>query len=155
MLPKLLITIFLLVPVMIFGQDNTAKINRIEKKIKSFEKNLLTLEKFSESLFAEAKSKGLLIEDDLLLKLLDFDSKLLDLGFKISITKGVYKSLNGPVSKNYLDPLVELQLGLLSTNNKPPTEFIKDMLLIIEDRINSLKKERDLIKKFVVSKITK
>lgn len=155
MLRKLLITIFLLVPVMVFGQDNTVKINGIEKKIRSFEEDLLTLEKFSENFLSEAKDKGLLIEDALLLKLLAFDVGILDLSFKISITKGVLKLLNDPVSKNSLDPLVELQLDLLSTGNKPPIEFVKDMLLIIEDSINSLKKEGDLIEKLAVSKAKK
>lgn len=143
MLQKLIIFVFLFVfvPIMAFDQDGTAKIKKIEKQIKSFEEDLLTFENFSKNFLSEAKDKGLLIEDALLLKLLAFDITLLDLSFKISITKGVLESLKGSIPSG----LIELQMDLLNTAKKPPMEFIKDMLSIIKDGINSLKKEKDLI----------
>lgn len=141
MLQKLMIFVFLFISIIVFSQDNTAEIKKIEKQIKFFEEDLLIFEKFSENFLSEAKDKGLLIEDALLLKLLAFDISLLDLSFKISITKGVLESLNGSIPSG----LIELQMDLLNTAKKPPMEFIKDMLSIIKDGINSLKKEKDLI----------
>ncbi|MDP3697431.1 MAG: hypothetical protein Q8R55_05435 [Candidatus Taylorbacteria bacterium] len=145
MIRNLAIFVFLLMPVMVCGQDNTVEIKKIEKQIKSFEENLATFEKFSENFLAEAKSKGSPMDNDLLLKLLAFDTNLLDLRFKILITRGVFESLNSSVSK---DSLVELQLNVLRTGNKLPLEFVKDMLPLIEKGMSSLKKEKDLISKW-------
>lgn len=141
MFQRLFIFVFLLVLVAC-NQDNIAEINKIEKQIKSFEESLITFEKFSESCLIEARAKELLINDELLIKLLAFDVSLLDLHLKILITKSVFESLNGSISK---DLFAELQLDLLNTMNKTSLEFTKDMLPIIENDINSLRKEKDSI----------
>src|SRR3989344_4164970 len=138
MLRKLIVFGFLLVlPAVVSGQDNTqdsiVEIKRIDNQIKSFEENLTTFEKFSENFLAETEAQGLAINDDLLFRLFSFDITFSDLSFKILITRGVFESLSGPVPR---DPFVEQQLGVLNTMNKPPLEFVRDMLSIIEERID-------------------
>ncbi|MDO8523563.1 MAG: hypothetical protein Q7S12_04800 [bacterium] len=95
------------------------------------------LENFVDKFFVALNGSAIPNKEDITLQLVFFETKLIDLLFKIAITQGVLGAVID--SEAPIDPFVALQILMLS---KPPLEFVNDMLPVIRNSLDALRAEK-------------
>lgn len=125
-------------PFLSFAQ-NEAEILKINAQMQALDQEAEGLQRFAEKFYATLNERAMPNKEGAYLKLAFFDAKLFDVGFKIAITIGVLEAITN--KETAIDPFVALTLSMLPPD-KPPLEFVKDMLLVIRKSLDELAKEK-------------
>lgn len=134
-----IILAILLCPLHGFAQNEAETIQKIDFQLQNFDRTVSDLKDFSDNFFAILEARKVPDKDPIYSQLLLFDAKLIDTNFKLAAIYGVLKMIedkNEPV-----DPIISILIAMLP-KDKPPLEFVKDMLPIISNSLETLKREK-------------